>query len=204
MQPGAVAQVHVGLRQRLNLLLDVVIEGLRHNAPRDRPAPASAGPTSALSSISTGASGWRSRQFQQCAGRRVPAVTSSGARRAVSRGPLPPCAARVTRTDTMIALVQARATLAVRQKPLGAVQRQKTAGHGGNPGHHPAAMQIADPVRRAWPPDRIVQQRVITQHGDAHLARAGGGQNAQRHGSGQPSPRSSCAVSNSGRPTTLE
>ena len=155
------------------------------------------------SSISTGASGWRRASSSSAPG---PRAGGDLVRRQAGGQPRPLAALRgagdADRHD--VALAQARATLAVRQEALGAVQRHEAACHGGHPGNHPATMQIADPVRRAWPPDRIVQQRVITQHGDAHLARAGGGQDAQRHGSGQPSPRSSCAVSNSGRPTTLE
>ena len=122
----------------------------------------------------------------------------------MSRGPLPPWAARVTRTPRMAPAVAPARAVGVGQEPVGAVQRHEGTRHRGDTGDDPAAVQVADAVRPAGPPDREVEQRAVARHRDADLARAGGGADARGHGIGQPRPRSSCAVSNSGRPTTLE
>ena len=53
-------------------------------------------------------------------------------------------------------------------------------------------------------PDRVVRQMFIDHDRHARLTGAGGDADFGCHGTDQPTPRSSCAVSNNGRPTTLE
>ena len=69
---------------------------------------------------------------------------------------------------------------------------------------HPPAMQVADAIRRPGPPQCEIQHTIVFDHRDLRLARTGGDANRQSHGTAQPRPRSNCAVSNSGNPTTPE
>ena len=80
------------------------------------------------------------------------------------------------------ALGRGLAALAVGQEAVRAVQRHERARHRRHARGDPAAVQIADTVRRAWPPDRVVQQLVAADDRDAHLARAARRQDARRHG----------------------
>ncbi len=171
-------------------------------AQRRRPrAPGAAG-EQAGSSTSTGRRGG-GRQPQhgdwgraQQAGRARPG--SSG--RAARRGPLPPCAARTIRTASSVAHAAARGARAVGQEAVRAAERHERAGHARHHRGDPAAMHVAHAVRAARAPERVVDQHAVLHRRDPDLARAARG--AHRHGRSQPWPRSSCAVSNSGSPTT--
>ena len=202
VQADVAAGLHIRLRQRLDLLLRRVVEG-----PRDAGDPmAESRLQSACQRIviqQDRGGGIATRQLHQWAGavRRRDFVS-----RQPRRQPRPLAPLRRPRHPYRhaIALAQASSPFAVGQEPLGPIQRHETSCHRANPGHHPPAKQVANTIRGTGPPDGVIQQRPITHHRDPHLARAAGGQDALAHGNGQPSPRSSCAVSNSGRPTTFE
>ena len=70
--------------------------------------------------------------------------------------------------------------LAVGQEAFRAVDRHKTAGHGGDAGDHPAAMHLAHAVRRTWAGDGVVLQRAVPRR---HPHLAGGDAGEQPHGS---------------------
>ncbi len=95
-----------------------------------------------------------------------------GLRRGGQPGPLPPCAARVMRTASSVALASPGGAVAVGQEALVAADRDEGAGHGRDPGGDPAAMQVAQPVRGARAPERVVRQRVVLHRRDPDLARA--------------------------------
>ena len=65
-------------------------------------------------------------------------------------------------------------------------------------------MHIANTVGAPGRHERVIQQRGCRAGRDMHLARAGGDADRDAHGTCQPKPRSNCAVSNSGSPTTPE
>ena len=83
------------------------------------------------------------------------------------------------------------AALGVGQEPVGAVQRHEGPGHRGHARRDAAAMQVADAVRRAGPPDRVVQQ---ARRRRATATRTSPGLAAARMrvvtAAGQPRPRS--------------
>ena len=89
------------------------------------------------------------------------------------------------------ALGRGLAPLGVRQEPVRATQRHERPAQRRRPRRDPAAIQVPHAVRRTGPPDRIVQQLVIANHRDAHLTRAGSGEDPRGHGTSQPAPRSS-------------
>ncbi len=156
------------------------------------------------------------RQFQQRTGPRARARpagrcrrrmrTAPGASCAVSRGPLPPCAARVMRTPGAIArgehLRRPRCPAGTLRLPSSATNAPAMAG----------TRAVTRPRCRSPTPSGAPgrQSRVIQQVAIAAptATRTSPGLAAPRmrdvHGSGQPRPRSSCAVSNSGSPTTPE
>ena len=93
---------------------------------------------------------------------------------------------------------------AVGQKTLhAAFQRHKGPGHGAHAGGDAGAMQIAHTIGhcRAGEGDIVQTNTIPGRH--AHLTRRDRGVQAD-HGRGKPKPRSNCAVSNRGRPTTPE
>ncbi len=103
------------------------------------------------------------------------------------------------------------AGLAFRQEAGGtAGERDEGPGHGGGHGRDAAAMQVAHPIRAAWPLDPGLGQHAALQQRGAQFTRRCADEDgratprARRYGRSHPMPRSSCAVSNSGRPTTLE
>ena len=175
----------------------------RRPAPGRPPTPAHPGSAAARRSTAPGP-----RRSRAGAGaprhRRTGWQPASGDRRALSRGPLPPCAARVTRTPSTVPSVTALAAFGVRQEPVGAVQRHERPAERRRARRDAAPMQVADAVRRAGPPDRVVQQLVVAQPPRPHLAGAGAARMRAVTARSQPAPRRSCAVSNSGSPTTLE
>ena len=78
------------------------------------------------------------------------------------------------------------------------------AGHGGDASNDAGAVDVAHAIRGAGAVDGIVDHRVAIDHHHADFAGGTGGENPGRHGMCQPAPRSSCAVSYKGKPTTLE
>ena len=81
-------------------------------------------------------------------------------------------------------------------------QRHERARHARRHGGYAAAVDVADAIRPPWTPDRVIQQHPVLHRSHPDLAGAAGG--VQGHGNSQPWPRSNCAVSNSGSPTTPE
>ncbi len=103
----------------------------------------------------------------------------------------------------VIALAASGGACAVRQETFGIRQGHEGACHGWHPGRDPAHMHITQPIRRAGPPDGVFGHLLAFQHRNPHLARADGGENPGQ-GRSHPRPRSSCAVSYKGSPTTPE
>ena len=81
-------------------------------------------------------------------------------------------------------------------------QGDERPGHGGHTGDDTATKHIAHPVRRPRADQGEIQRAKRVTGGHAPFARRCIHQ--QDHGVSQPAPRSNCAVSNNGRPTTLE
>ena len=94
------------------------------------------------------------------------------------------------------------ATLGVRQEALGVCQGDERAAQPLGTGEHPATMEVTHPVRPARAPEGELLQHIAAGDGDAGLA--GGPSRKEFQGIAQPIPRSNWAVSNNGRPTTLE